>query len=570
MASAFNFSETIFQYVPDPVLVIGADGIVLFANKASDTFFPTLSNSLVGKNFNEIIGYGDFISRINDCKGAEEKIELGKKQFVVYTEPIHKDQSLAGYILFFRELGLVRARPDEPCITTSFMSIYEKVLSVVPVPMILLDRDSRIVIINDEYAKFLSVDKDEAVGKHIQSIIPTSRVPLVIKTGVAEIAQRFIYLDGREAIVHRIPIRERDEVVGCFGMVLFKDLDELKLLAREIELLQNEMNYYKIQLKNIHLAKYSLQNIITCSTEMEQVKKRSIRAGKSRANVLVTGESGVGKELVVHGIHLESQRRDSPFISINCAAIPENLLESELFGYEEGAFTGAKKGGKVGKIELAHTGTLFLDEIGDMPLAMQAKMLRVLQERVVERVGSKEGKPVDVRIIAATNRDLEDMVAEGLFRADLYYRLNVLSVYIPPIRERIEDIPLLCDHFLSELHAETGIFAKFDEKSLALLCRYPWPGNVRELRSIIERILTNMENNRDTITVNDLPLVILNRIEREPVEGLQSLDEAIGKAEKKIIAETLKATNFNKADAAKILKIPRSRLYRKIEKYHLV
>ena len=569
MPSTFNFSETIFQYVPDPVLVINPAGVVLFANSVSETFFPVLSQSLVGKNLADIIGYDEFLSRIDECNAVEEKIQLGKKQFVVYAEPIQKDNSLAGYLLFFRD-NTVRARPEEPCFTASFMNIYEKVLSVVPIPMILLDRDSRIVIINNEYAKFLGVDKDEAVGKHIQSIIPTSRVPLVIKTGVAEIAQRFTYLDGREAIVHRIPIWDKEEVAGCFGMVLFKDIDELKLLAREIELLQNEMNYYKSQLKNIHLAKYSLQNIISCNDEMEKMKKRAIRAGKSRANVLVTGESGVGKELVVHGIHLESQRRDSPFISVNCAAIPENLLESELFGYEEGAFTGAKKGGKVGKIELAHTGTLFLDEIGDMPLAMQAKMLRVLQERVVERIGSKEGKPVDVRIIAATNRGLEKMVDEGLFRADLYYRLNVLTIHIPPLRERTEDIPLLCDHFLSELHAETGIFARFEAKSLALMCQYSWPGNVRELRSILERILTNIDGNRDIITVNDLPLVIVKKAEKDCMAELQSLDDAISKAEKQVIADTLKATNYNKADAANILKIPRSRLYRKIKKYHLL
>jgi transcriptional regulator with PAS, ATPase and Fis domain len=435
--------------------------------------------------------------------------------------------------------------------------------------MIIVDQQHKIQLLNKAYGNFLNEEKRDVIGKNIMDVITNSRIPIVLQTGDAEIAWRHSFINGQEAIVHRIPIKENGKIIGCFGMLLFKTLEELQEVADRYKKLEYELNYYKKELRNMQKAKYSLSNIIGISPKIKETKDKLLRIAQSKSTVLIMGESGVGKELFAHAIHNESSRSDFPFIRLNCAAIPEALFESELFGYEEGAFTGAKKGGKAGKFELANGGTLFLDEIGDIPLFLQGKLLRVLQEKELDKVGSKKSSPIDVRIVAATNKNLESLVEKGLFRHDLYFRLNILSLVVPPLRERKEDIPLLISHFLFTLNDELGVYKKISEEVIELMTNYNWPGNVRELMNVIEKMLLNSEEN--ILTVKDVPLYILQN-NKAPQNTFinEGLDSSIEKFERETIQRILLATNGNIKKSSEILKIPRPRLYRKIKKYNLL
>jgi transcriptional regulator with PAS, ATPase and Fis domain len=333
-------------------------------------------------------------------------------------------------------------------------------------------------------------------------------------------------------------------------------------------ILNKQLKLYKNEIARMNRAKHTLNDIIGDTPEILKCKEKVKKVAKFNSNVLILGESGVGKELFAHAIHDESQKRDMPFISINCSAIPENLLESELFGYEEGSFTGAKKGGNMGKFELANGGTIFLDEIGEMPYHMQAKLLRVLQEKEIERIGGKSTIKLDVRVICATNRNLEEMVKKGKFREDLYYRLNVLTMEIPPLRKRKEDIPLFIEKFMSEFYMESGLYRHTPDNVMSILKNYSWPGNIRELKNVVERICVNSEE--ADISINDLPPYIINRSVRDKIIDKQAgLGKIVESVEREVILNTLKECGNNKSEVDKKLNIPRATLYRKIEEYGL-
>ena len=314
--------------------------------------------------------------------------------------------------------------------------------------------------------------------------------------------------------------------------------------------------------------KITLDNIIGNSDLITQTKRNALIASRSNSTILITGESGTGKELFARSIHNHSNRADHPFVTVNCAAIPDNLLESELFGYEEGAFTGAKKGGKRGKFELADKGTIFLDEIGDMSLHLQAKLLRVLQERELDKIGGKTNIFIDVRIIAATNKNLSNMVKNGSFREDLYYRLNVIPIKLPSLRERREDIPLLINYMIEEYSGKLGKqILGIDENAKQLLMNYRWPGNIRELQNVIEYSI-NMSQSK-ILTLDSMPksLTTVNYSEKtEEDEEIRTLEELEIREIKKAL-DMYKNYKKDKELVAKALGISRATLYRKLEKY---
>jgi transcriptional regulator with PAS, ATPase and Fis domain len=287
----------------------------------------------------------------------------------------------------------------------------------------------------------------------------------------------------------------------------------------------------------------------------------------TQSTVLIRGESGTGKELFAQAMYVESRRNGGPFIKVNCAAVPENLLESELFGYKEGAFTGAKKGGQVGKFELAHKGVIFLDEIGDMSLNMQAKLLRVLQEKEIERLGDAKPRHVDVRVIAATNRNLEEMIGRGEFREDLYYRINVVTLNIPPLREREGDLDMLISYFIEKFNRQFGIRVEgVDGESRQLLLNHRWPGNVRELENVVERAFNLLEGN--VIEREHLPLYLQNARKHGKIHQ-GGLPKMIDEIEKEAILDTLERCAGNKLQAAESLGISRAGLYKKMKRYNL-
>jgi Nif-specific regulatory protein len=375
-----------------------------------------------------------------------------------------------------------------------------------------------------------------------------------------------------------VPIMLKNEVLGVLSVdrIYSKkqgnvddDLRVLKiiasLIAQFVKLWESyeEVEKEKEDLKRELKGKYSIDNMIGNSDKMQEVFKAVYRVAPSKATVLLRGESGTGKELIAKAIHYMSPRSKAPFIKFNCASIPEGLLESELFGHDKGAFTGAVSA-RSGKFELAHKGTIFLDEIGDLPPLLQPKILRVLQEKEFERVGSEKTKKVDVRIIAATSRNLEHLVSQSKFREDLYFRLNVIPLFLPPLSERCEDIPVLIDHFLEKFNNENNRSAGLDKSSMQVFLSYNWPGNVRELENTIERLV--IMTGSDNITASDLPLSLsIKRL--QTADKSRSLTLSVEEIEKANIMEALEKTGWIQARAAKILGITPRQIGYKIKKY---
>ena len=346
------------------------------------------------------------------------------------------------------------------------------------------------------------------------------------------------------------------------------DLEELRIivhkalstqeLAKEVELLRSEVN-----------RTYGFENIIGKSKEIQEIFRVIIQVADSRTTVLVIGESGTGKELISRAIHYHSSRKNKPFVTINCAAIPETLIESELFGHERGAFTSAY-GKKVGRFEMAHTGSLFLDEIGELSLPTQAKILRFLEEKEFTRIGGTQNIKVDVRLIAATNKNLEESIKSGTFREDLYYRINVVPIHVPPLRSRKEDIPPLANHFVKRFDEENRRGPhKISKEAMDILLNYDWPGNVRELENLIERVMAL--STAQTITPEDLPLnvrenVRINRLKDAVLGGEMSLIKAVEEFERDIIVDAVKRANYVQSQAATGLGISRRILKYKLDK----
>lgn len=429
-----------------------------------------------------------------------------------------------------------------------------------------VDSDGFITHFNTPYGKFLGVDPKKQIGRHIKEVVENTRMHFVAKTGKSEINVSHA-INGHEMIVQRIPVMENGRVLAVYGQVMFKDIKEVSNLAATLSDLRSKVRRYEKELSSLRSTRYTFDSIIGTSTALTNLKIEATRAAKSNLPVLIAGESGTGKELFAQAIHNGSCRMDKPFIKVNCAAIPKDLLEAELFGYDKGAFTGAKTTGKKGKFELADKGSIFLDEIGDLPIEMQPKLLRVLEEREFEHIGGNRIIKTDFRLIAASNQNLKEMVKAGTFRADLYYRLNVVPIEIPPLRERRQDIIPLSRHLLEKSREGAAQEVSLSPEAEAILTSHDWPGNVRELNNVIERTLATIDEAQ--IHPRDLPLYLHKGQQPTGTVGESLLREVVAKAEKAAISDALKLTNYNKVKASKILGIHRTLLYKKAKKYKI-
>jgi len=447
------------------------------------------------------------------------------------------------------------------------LEMLEMILDSIHNGVIVTDPEGYITHFNKPYGRFLGVDPEAQIGRHVTEVIENTRMHIVAKTGKAEINQRH-RIKGQDMVVQRIPIKKDGEVIAVFGQVMFKHVRDVQKLAKQLSLLESKIEFYEQELISLRSTRYTFDSIIGISPSILSLKEEALKAASTYLPVLITGESGTGKELFAQAIHHASPRKLHPFVRINCPAIPRDLLESELFGYEKGAFTGARSGGKPGKFEIARRGTAFLDEIGDLPLEMQPKLLRILEEKEFERVGGTSLIRADFRLISASNQMLEEMLSEGRFRKDLFYRLNVVPIHIPPLRERRDDILPLAHHFLQEITRDAGVGEiSLDPQAEKALLHYDWPGNVRELSNVIERVISSLEGN--TIRLCDLPFYLYQSRKGSPELNDTALRNVQTRAEKEAIRYALVSADYNKARAAKLLGIHRTLLYKKMKKYDL-
>ncbi|KFN01413.1 sigma-54-dependent Fis family transcriptional regulator [Bacillus clarus] len=437
----------------------------------------------------------------------------------------------------------------------------------------IVDENGVIQMFNETYSRFVGVTKEEAIGQRVENVIDNTRLPVVLKTGVPE-RNQVHRLQGQNLVVHRMPIWKQGRVIGAVGMLIHEGISDVYKIIERFN--QKDVSIRPL-LSKPKKKEIRFEDILGESQTISETKKIARKAAESKASVLITGESGVGKEQFARAIHDTGITKNGPFISVNCAAIPDNLLESELFGYAEGAFTGAKKNGKLGKFELANNGTLFLDEIGDMSLLTQVKILRVLQEREIERIGGTSPISVDFRLIAATNKDLKQMVREGTFREDLYHRLHVIPIQIPPLRFRKQDIPLIVEEHLQKLCQMYGTEEKtLDKEVLRLMFHYNWPGNVRELINVLERLFALSDDTH--IHTKDLPeefyyrdmeqKKLLPMIQTLPVKKA-AMKVVREEEERGLIEQMLKEVNGNKSKAAALLGISRATLYNKLSRFKI-
>lgn len=444
-------------------------------------------------------------------------------------------------------------------------SLLETMLAAPDELIVVVNKNGYIENMSQAYGDFLGIQVQNAIGRHVTEVIENTRMDIVVKTGVPETGETQD-IHGEKMIATRIPIRKNGMVIGAYGRVLVRNTRELHMLHDKLSSIEMELNMYKRTFEKINTAKYTVDDIIGDCSIMQDLKDSVRKVAKTNSNVLIMGESGTGKELFAHSIHAGSMRRKAPFVCVNCGSIPEQLIESELFGYEEGAFTGARKGGKIGLFPAAHGGTIFLDEIGELPLSMQVRLLRVLQDREIQRVGSNVREKVNVRVVAATNRNLYQMVKKGEFRSDLYYRLNVVTLHLPLLRERKEDLPLLIQMILSKISKKESMGAiEISREAMNQLLRYDWPGNVRELENVLERAI-NFTDAGEKIEAKDLPERITGSMVSQTVMPLKELME---NTEKDAIKDALLRCRNCKAKAANELGISRTTLYEKMMKYEI-
>ncbi len=450
--------------------------------------------------------------------------------------------------------------------------IFNEILDMTEDGFVVTKVDGTIFDINNSYCDFLGTTKEKAIGHNIEEFIKNTKMREIASSGMKEVDVIHPLVHGQHyngdkfLFVTRAPVKENGKVIAAVAQVKFR-IQTLNL-SQKLYKQDQELKYYKDELQRLGESKFDFNCILGESESFIEVKELARKASRSNLAVLINGETGTGKEVFANAIHYASDRKNNPIIRINCAAIPDELLESELFGYEEGSFTGAKKGGKKGKFQLAHKGTIFLDEIGDMPLHMQAKLLRVLQENEIERIGGYEPIPIDVRVIAATHQDLRKLIKEKKFREDLFYRLNVINIKIPPLRQRKEDILLFINHFLGGLNKKYKTDITISQRAIELLLNHKWQGNIRELKNVIESAYVLTE--KDILGVKHLPsnLITFAPNAASEVKG-GTLDFILNEFEKDIILESLMENNYKISKAAKDLGIHRTTLYKKLEKLNI-
>jgi len=539
--------SSVIENVPAGILATNDRGFVTMANHYAKDFLRELQ---IGKHIGDCVYElkDDFSPVINGLWVTPRKIGHSSLKLIATAVPIFQNTKNKGVIFVIQDLTDVEVVAHELETVKELKMTLETVLEVAYEGVAVLDEQGRITLANARFCNKLGESRELIIGQNIHDFIPMTDNKLALNV---------LEINGKPCVISSLPIIKEGSIKG-FVIKIYEDLDQLTDVMQQLHRLTMQLDYYKDELYKVNGTSYTISSIVSNDERIAKLKSQVLQVARSNSTVLISGESGTGKELFAHSIHNASNRRKEPFIKVNCSAIPAELAEAELFGYEDGAFTGARKNGKPGKFELADGGAIFLDEIGDMPLVLQSKLLRVIQEKEIERVGAVTTRKIDVRIIAATNKDLKRLVVEGKFREDLYFRINVVELLIPPLRERKPDIPVLADYFIKKYN---NLFSKrvegMTKSALDALVDYTWPGNIRELENIIERMLNFIESG--LIGIQDVPEEIRRAEKTSPIPG-----HSLANIEQKAIQAALAEADGNKSKAARLLGISRSKLYEKL------
>ncbi|MFJ7829196.1 sigma 54-interacting transcriptional regulator [Peribacillus sp. NPDC097284] len=501
------------------------------------------------------------------------KIDINHTTLMYSVLPLKEWNQIIGAMIVLEDVTKYEKIASELESTKKIEQTLDNALELAYDAVLLTDSAGMITKANQGFLNMIEVDSlAEVIGQPLRKVAPE------IYRSMASLGEEtqgmYVNVKRNKAILTKKTMKKEGRSIGTIIKIIYKQLDAWKELFAHMDKLEHELNHYRQELSRVSQLNTTFSQLVTISPLLQRLKQEAFTAAQGFSSILIVGESGTGKELLANGINLASGRKGS-FIKINCAAIPEALLESEFFGYDEGAFSGALKGGKPGKFELAEGGTLLLDEIGEMPLSLQVKLLRVLQEKEYERVGGTKTRKSDVRILASTNRNLLQLIKEGKFREDLYYRLNVIQLEIPPLRKRLEDIPILCEHFMQKFqrYNPKGVIGVTTD-AFQKLQKYNWPGNVRQLENVLERAyhfcsenwITDYHIQLETTTPQP------NQNTLNPSYPTKTLfpKKQMEDTEKEILLEALAQTKGNKTEAAQLLGISRSNIYQKLKRYGVI
>lgn len=563
--------NTVYNEMHNGVIVIDNNGKIKLINKSGQKILGLKQEKIEGCLFGDVFPGIDISSVYKDSRVMiGVKGRLNEVNTLCNISPIVEEGKVAGAVIIYQALTDLDQVASELEATKRLYETLLTVLNIAYEAIIVLDDHGRIYLVNEAACRFTGRQESELLNKPVDQVIKNTKLTRTLKTGMAE-NNEIQAIGGRPYIVSRIPIIRNGKIIGAVGKIVYQRLEEVKEVAERLAQMDQELNYYKKKAGKIQDA-VTFDRIMTVNTEMRRLKQEAGVAARGNSTILITGESGTGKDLFAEALHYASPRRKGPFVKINCAAVPENLLESEFFGYAPGAFTGAQKGGKPGKFAVANGGTLFLDEIGDMSRNLQSKLLRVLQDKCFEPVGSNKTVKADVRIIAATNQELLQKVESGEFRQDLYYRLNVINFRLIPLRYRPEDIIPLVHVFLEEFNKAFGI--RVEDISLEIrkiLFAHRWPGNVRELKNVIERAVNFSAG--PVLEVENLPFYLREQREQHyahsEVNNGVPVERRVDTIDRQILIEVLQKVKGNKSEAARVLGISRSWLYEKMRRYNI-
>jgi len=561
--------QAIFDAEYEGIIIINNNQQILVYNKAAENILGLKRDAVLNQLYSDVFPQGNLYRVIEKKQGiANEKFVHNNKTYLSINNPIILAGNLIGAIAIIQDISALESITSELEYTKKVKAELDAIIEASFDSIFVTDAKANVVSINEAYTRITGIKAEDIIGKNMYDLVEQGLYDRSATISVIETHQMITFTQtlksGKTLLVTGNPVFNKQ---GELAWVITngRDITELMSLKQEVELAQNLSRHYEKELQKVIMQSGEM---IVNSPKTKELLELTMRLGTVDSTVLIYGESGVGKELIARELHKNSNRKDKPMININCAAIPETLLESELFGYESGAFSGARKGGKMGIFELANGGTLFLDEIGEMSLTLQSKLLRAIQEKEILRIGATTPIKIDVRLITATNRDLWEMTRRGQFRQDLYYRLNVVPIYVPPLRERKEEIPALTYHFLNLFNKQYGMNKKIDERIIANLLDYDWPGNVRELKNAIERaVVTSTDEVIKSIkiggTINDSEMEF--NLENE-ITGEIDLREKVNAYEKDLLQRYIQNYKSSRK-VAKALNVSQTTVVRKAAQY---